>query len=305
MTTFTITDCSTDRQLQDAISHATDGDMITFACSGTITLTSTLSIERRGQEAGHLTLDGSGASVILDGGNKVRVLHVKGMHVTLKGVTIANGKTDESGGGLFLSQSSEVTIDNCTFSGNAASHGGGLFNDGGKVTITNCTFFGNTADAWGGGLYNNFGGEASIAFSTFVNNTATIAGGLASGYPAARMRASILANNTAKFRRQNCFDKVNSMGFNLESDTDCGFSDPQSHDQENLDPMLDPAGLQNKGGSTQTIALQSGSPAIGVVPIQMCPPSDQRGYLRPEGLSFCDSGAFQSSYLAPPAPPSP
>jgi hypothetical protein len=305
MTTFTITDCSTDSQLQDAISHATDGDMITFACSGTITLTSTLSIERKGREAGRLTLGGSGQSVILDGGNKVRVLQVKGMHLALKGLTVANGKTDESGGGLFMSQSSEVTIDNCTFSGNAASHGGGLFNDGGKVTITNCTFFGNTVSAWGGGLYNNFGGEASISFSTFVNNTATIAGGLANGYPPLRISATIVANNIAKFRRQNCFDKVTSMGFNLESSADCGFSNPKSHDQENIDPTLDPSGLQNNGGATLTIALYVGSPAIGVVPIQMCPPTDQRGYLRPEGLSFCDIGAFQSSYLAPPAPPSP
>ena len=69
MTSFTVTDCSTDRQLQDAISHATDGDTITFACSGTITLTSTLTIKRKGQTAGNLTLDGSGESVILDGGN--------------------------------------------------------------------------------------------------------------------------------------------------------------------------------------------------------------------------------------------
>ena len=104
MTTFTITDCSTDSQLQDAISHATKGDMITFACLGTITLTSTLSIERKGREAGRLTLGGSGQSVILDGGNKVRVLQVKGMHLALKGLTVANGKTDESGGDLFMSR---------------------------------------------------------------------------------------------------------------------------------------------------------------------------------------------------------
>jgi hypothetical protein len=36
MTTFTVTDCSTDSQLQDAISRASDGDTITFACSGAI-----------------------------------------------------------------------------------------------------------------------------------------------------------------------------------------------------------------------------------------------------------------------------
>jgi hypothetical protein len=306
MTTFTVTDCSNDSQLRDFINQATDGDTITFACSGTITLTSTLIIKRKGQEVGHLTLDGSGKSVILNGGHTVRVLQVDEMHLTLKGVAVANGKTDESGGGLFVSQSSEVTIDNCTFSGNAAHHGGGILNDGGKVTITNCTFVGNTASAWGGGLYNNFGGEATISFCTFVNNTASVAGGLTTGYPPLRITAIIVAHNTAQFsKRQNGAGKMTSLGFNLESGTDCGFSDPKSHDQENLDPMFDPKGLQNNGGSTQTIALQTGSPAIGVVPIQMCPSIDQRGYLLPPGLFFCDIGAYQSSYLAPPASPSP
>lgn len=305
MTTFTLTDCSNDSQLQDFINHATNGDVITFACSGTITLTSTLVIKRKGQTVGNLTLDGSGESVILDGGNKVRVLRVDGMRLTLKGVTVANGKTDESGGGLFISQSSEVTIENCTFSGNAARHGGGLFNDGGKVTITNCTISGNAASAWGGGLYNNFGGEAIISFSTFVNNTASVAGGLATGYPPLRMSATIVANNRAQFsKQQNGCGQMTSLGFNLESGTDCDFS-TLSTDHQNTDPLLDPTGLQNNGGPTQTIGLQVGSPAIGVIPIQMCPPADQRGYLRPAGISFCDIGAYQSSYLASSAPPSP
>jgi parallel beta helix pectate lyase-like protein len=303
VTTFTVTDCSTDSQLQDAISHATDGDTITFACAGTITLTSTLTLKRKGQTAGNLTLDGSGESVILDGGNNVRVLLVDGMHLTLKGLTLANGKTDESGGGLYISRSGEVTIDNALFCGNTARHGGGLCNDGGKVTMTNCTIWGNTASAWGGGLYNNFGGEATISFCTFVNNTATIAGGLTTGYPSLRITATIVANNSAHHsKQQNGAGKMTSLGFNLESGTDCDLT-PMPTDQHNLDPALDPTGLQNNGGSTQTIALQVGSPAIGAIPNQMCPPIDQRGYLRPAGHSFCDIGACQSSYLAPPASP--
>ena len=305
MTTFTVTDCSTDSQLQDFVNHAIDRDTITFACSGTITLTSMLTIKRKGQTAGTLTLDGSGESVILDGNNIVRVLWIDGMHLILKGLTLANGKTDESGGGLFVSQSSEVTIDNCTFSGNEAHHGGGLFNDGGKVTMTNSTIAGNTASAWGGGFYNNFGGEATISFCTFVNNTATVAGGLTTGYPPLRITATIVANNTAGFsKQQNGGGKMKSLGFNLESGTDCDFT-PMQTDQHNLDPTLDPTGLQNNGGITQTIALQAGSPAIGAIPVQMCPLIDQRGYVRPAGLSFCDIGAYQSSYLAPSAPPSP
>jgi hypothetical protein len=61
MTTFTVTDCSTDIQLQYAISHASDGDMITFACSGTITLTrgfcQQASPKGRGVANAHIELD--------------------------------------------------------------------------------------------------------------------------------------------------------------------------------------------------------------------------------------------------------
>ncbi len=234
----------------------------------------------------------------------MRVLLVDGLHVTLKGLTLANGKTDESGGGLYISRSSEVIINNVLFCGNMARHGGGLLNDGGKLTMTNCTIWGNTASAWGGGLYNNFGSEATIAFCTIVNNTATIAGGLTTGYPPLNITATIVANNTAHFSHQNGKGPMTSLGFNLESGSDCEFT-PMPTDLHNLDPVLDPTGLQNNGGPTQTIALHVGSPAIGVIPNQVCPPLDQRGYLRPTGLSFCDIGACQSSYLAPPAPPSP
>ncbi len=302
MTIFTVTDCTNDSQLQDFINRATNGDTITFACSGTITLTSTLTVKRKGQNGGNLTLDGNGQSVILDGGNSVRVLLVDGMHLILKGLTLSNGKTDDSGGGLFISRNGEATIDNSLFYGNTARHGSGIFNNGGKMTMTNCTIAGNSASAWGGGLYNNFGGEATISFCTIINNTATIAGGLTTGHPPIKISATIVANNTAaKFsKRQNGSDQMTSLGFNIESGIDCNFS-AQSTDHQNTDPLFNPAGLQNNGGPTQTIALQSGSPAIGAVPIQMCPPIDQRGYLRPTGISSGDIGAYQSSYLAPPA----
>ncbi|GHO99349.1 hypothetical protein KSF_093970 [Reticulibacter mediterranei] len=300
MTIFTVTDCGNENQLQGFVKQATDGDKITFACSGTIMLTNTLIFKGTGK----LTLDANGKSIILDGGNNVRVLLIDGIHLTLNGLTITGGKTDqESGGGLFISKSGELTIANSTISGNTAKHGGGLMNNGGKVTMTNCTITGNTASAWGGGLYNNLGGEVSISFSTIVNNTATIAGGLVAGYPPARISATIVANNTAKLSHtHNASDKIASQGFNLESGIDGDFI---STDRHNLDPALDSAGLQHNGGSTHTIALQTGSPAIGAVSAQFCPLSDQRGYLRPIDIQFGDIGAYQSSYLAPPTPPSP
>ncbi len=61
------------------------------------------------------------------------------------------------------------------------------------------------------------------------------------------------------------------------------------------DPGLDPNGLQNNGGPTQTIALLPGSPAIDAgsdnIPSVSVPATDQRGVMRP--ADHVNIGAFQ------------
>src|SRR5205807_8367577 len=103
------------------------GDVIAFACSGDIKLSSTLKI------TGSMTLDGSGQSVTLDGGNSTQVLYVNnGVTFTLKALTIAHGvralnalRTSTSAGGGLDNEGGTVTISNSTFSGNSAAYGGG------------------------------------------------------------------------------------------------------------------------------------------------------------------------------------
>jgi hypothetical protein len=72
---------------------------------------------------------------------------------------------------------------------------------------------------------------------------------------------------------------------------------------DNVNPLLDPNGLQNNGGPTQTIALQPNSPAIAAIPIaHQCPATDQRGDPRPnpEGpATACDIGAFEYQGVVP------
>ncbi len=91
------------------------------------------------------------------------------------------------------------------------------------------------------------------------------------------------------------FGTISDQGYNLEDGTDCGLTGTGS--LQNTDPRLDPQGLQNNGGPTQTIALQQGSPAIDHIPMAQCLTLDQRGASRPDdNESTCDIGAYESNY---------
>src|SRR5436309_1835668 len=82
--------------------------------------------------AGGMTLDGSGHSVTLDGGDSRQVLIVNGgISFTLKALTIAHGSAPSGdGGGIFNESGATLTISTSTFSGNSAGFGGGIENLG-------------------------------------------------------------------------------------------------------------------------------------------------------------------------------
>ena len=71
-------------------------------------------------------------------------------------------------------------------------------------------------------------------------------------------------------------------------DASANFSSASS--RGTLDPLLGP--LADNGGPTPTMALLPGSPAIDAGDDSACPPTDQRGVARPQGLA-CDIGAFE------------
>jgi predicted outer membrane repeat protein len=286
-TTLTVSDCSDDSQLDADISQANRdnaGDTINFSCSGDIPLFVTLYI------TGSMTLDGSGQHVTLDGQNQVQVLVVNsGGNLTLKNLTIAHGSS-RNGGGI-NNIGGTVTISNSTFVNNSASNGGGggIYNDG-TVTISNSTFANNSAsNGYGGGLWSD--GTVTISNSTFANNSASNGeGGGIRGEGSVTISGSIVANNTGG----NCNSGITDQGYNLSSDSSCGFTGTGS--LQNTDPKLDPNGLQNNGGPTQTIALLSTSPAIDTIPLANCPSTDQRGNTRPDnGENACDMGAYEFS----------
>jgi hypothetical protein len=196
-----------------------------------------------------------------------------------------------------------LTITGSTFANNrAASFGGAISASGGggntdTLTVTNTTIVGNTVSAPNG----DSAGAAMFAATTVLRsdtidgNSATGASSFGGGLFAptsATVVNTIIAGNTAH-TGGNCGAPLTSQGHNIESADTCGFT--ASTDHTNTDPGL--GTLADNGGSTETQALSSGSPAIDAGDNSSCPSTDQRGVPRPQGPA-CDIGAYE---LAPPS----
>ena len=173
--TVTVTDCSAPSgaagRLVEVITAAAAGDTVNFSCSGTITLTATLLIDK------DLTIDGSGQTVTISGGNAVRVLMIDpGLTVALNQLTVSGGTVTGPAGGIYNQGTLRVT--DSMISGNSATTGAsGIFNIG-TLTVTNSTISGNsTTSGSGGGIYNNSSATLAVANSTISGNSAPTAGG--------------------------------------------------------------------------------------------------------------------------------
>jgi len=244
-TTQTVSTCD-ETSLNAAITTAAVGDIITFSCSGTITLTSTLNITKK------LTIDGTGQSVTISGNNAVQVMIVNsGILLNLNTITIANGKClmgppcNGIGGGIFNNGTLNVLYS--TISNNSAGDlGGGIFNNG-TLNVFNSTFSGNTANT-GGGIFNN--GILNVTNGTFSGNSANTGGGIyGQNVATATLRNTIIANSPSG---GNCAllnsAILSAVASNMADDNTCDSATQKTTAQINLGP------LANNGGSTQTIA---------------------------------------------------
>jgi len=153
--------------LRQALADANDGDVIGFAVTGTIGLTSGELLVTK-----NITISGpDGESLAVNGNAKSTVFHVApGETVTISGLTIINGYTD-SGGGIH-NDHAVLTLNNCTITDN---QGGGIYNNaensGGALLEINNSL---VTDNSGGGIYNDAlgGGVATlnITDSSLNNN---------------------------------------------------------------------------------------------------------------------------------------
>jgi len=223
-----------------------------------------------------------------DGGG---IYNATGGTLTLTDVAISSNTATDDGGGICVYDGT-VTMTGVTINGNTAGGlGGGISNDR-TITLTNVTISGNTAGSRGGGFEN--ADTAILTNVTISNNSGD--GFLQQGYAStnATLKNTLIANNTPA----NCdlLKALTSQGYNLSSDNSCAGSFTATGDLNNTNPLL--SALADNGGSTQTHALQAGSPAIDAGTNTGCPSTDQRGVTRPldgdgDGSTICDIGAFE------------
>jgi hypothetical protein len=222
---------------------------------------------------------------------------------TISSNTAGNGSTGVGGNGGGIANENTLYLTSSTISGNTAgnggtadgSNGGGIFNSSsGSATVTNSTINGNTTgtpSGAGGGIFS--GGKLSVISSTIASNTATgQGGGIRTTGGTATLRNTIVANNTAS-TYANCLANITNGGNNLDSGTSCSWGSANGS-LSNTNPLL--VALANYGGSTQTMALLPGSPAIDGVTYNApnsSPATDQRGVARPQGAAH-DIGAYES-----------
>jgi len=213
----------------------------------------------------------------------------------------------------------DIKFNNCTFDSNysVSTNGGlvfgGVLGDGGAdntIEFTNCTFYnnyaqctGNMCKAHGGAIGSGGASDISCNHCTFLSNPVsctgdncsaegeTIAPSVNNGITIAN--SIIKADNTAN----NCNGdgSVISLGYNIDNGSTCVDGSVMG-DKPNTDPMLDPLGLQDNGGLTQTIALQPTSPALDSANPLNDLFTDQRGFPRPVNI-INDIGAFEREIL--------
>jgi hypothetical protein len=294
---------------------------------------------------GPVVIDGS-AKAGTDGGTMFVSSLSKFLELTT--LTFANGFAD-FGGAIFSDTGGDVDIEDCLFENNTVENGGGdaeggaIFEETGRMEVTNSTFFGNDAlkftDTFGGAIFVEgaptcdespgalcvvdviLGASLKLTNSTFEHNYAQSGSAVFNDGGTVDAKGNIFADHLEDAGTGvvsplgNCAGiaspPVTDENYNISVDNSCAFTAASSLNNVTAAALnLDPLGLQNNGGPSETVALESGSDAIDRIPVANCTEqdshmtplgTDQRLFARPDLLNpnACDSGAYEFGALGP------
>jgi predicted outer membrane repeat protein len=189
--------------LRNAIASAQAGDTIKFAstlANKVIKLTTgQINITK------NLTIDGSGAANLKISGNSAgRVLNVeKNIDAKVENLTIADGYTTSSGGGIKVGQYGSLTVVNCRFNNNRGGKGGGIYvGYSAKATVLNSSFDRNdgtlTNSGHSSGAISTYGsGELTVKDCQFTNNKGVNGGAIYSLLGGLTVEKSVFRNNSS------------------------------------------------------------------------------------------------------------
>jgi hypothetical protein len=303
-------------------------DTIFIDVTGTISIDETLEITNGIVDIVGPTFGCSGpgpCGITIDGEGNVQILKADPLTIVgLFDLTLADGHATTASpgtafgtgtGGAIFADGSDLGIFECLLRNNSAQGtslvgglGGAIFGLTGDITIVNSTIANNsavtgTSGSEGGAIWAT--STMEITASTISGNTADAGGGYFN-FPGPSLKGTIWSNNT----NDNCDSTLaTDLNYNISDDASCFFTAAKSLNSTN--PDLDPDGLENNGGPTDTIALEtfpSFSPAIGRIPVANCTDqngfpllTDQRLFPRPDKVSpfFCDSGAYEAFSVQP------
>lgn len=175
----------TEAAFQTALNIVDEGGTIEFNCGAsphTIVFTTTKRLLKS------LTIDGGSRDLItLSGGGTVTVLEVDRFVplVTLRNLTIADGRGVDKGGGVRGLYRASLTIENCRFINNVAvsavvnidNGGGAVYMHTGFLNVTNTIFQNNRSEKSSGGAMNLLHSNIIITDSLFDGNQAGYFGG--------------------------------------------------------------------------------------------------------------------------------
>lgn len=296
--------------ITDAVNAATPGDTIRFSAPGTypsIAGAITKNLTFSGPSNGHVSI-----TPPLSGGRVFQIAAATTVsfdHLTTSGGALTLN-TDRGAGFL---NGGNLTLTNCTLTGNsAAASGGAIYNSGGAtLSLTNCTLANNSVAGGGtlGGAAISNGGTVSLMLNCTVSNNSSsgVAGGLDNrNNNPFTIKNTLVAGNTGGVNPDGA-GVFTSQDYNLFGDgTGVTFTGAFSHNQtgSNGSPINARLGpLQDNGGATYTVALLPNSPAIDAIPGSAptdFPTTDQRDSARPvdggdgDNIPEGDIGAYEA-----------